>query len=213
MLKLCHAENVKIFSVYGFVEGKMLWTQCHEESGYHLYPDMAYIEIIDKDGKRVPDGESGEIVYTGFGSRGTALLRYKTGDIGRLQKDACPYCGAKTPRLEPAIIRSSEIIPLKLTKVKKRFVDFNAVSALLSSLPFIEEWQIILRKEKLDEIVINVAINNMKGQTFVKNEIIRLLRSTFGFTPIIEFKKREIIEGNLGLNTHFAEKRIVDERD
>jgi phenylacetate-coenzyme A ligase PaaK-like adenylate-forming protein len=212
MLTFARCQNVAIYSTYAFAEGKVTWAQCHEESGYHLYPDMEYIEIVDKEGKRVADGQSGEIVYTGFGFRGTAFLRYKTGDIGRLETAPCQHCSAKTPRLDPAVIRSSEIMPMKLTKVKGSFVDFNAVSALLSSLSFIEEWQIILQKKEkfgLDEIVIHAAV--AKNHTFAKNEIIRVVQATFAVTPVVVFKKKEEIVCDLNLEG-LKGKRIVDTR-
>lgn len=213
ILTFAKCQNATIYSTYAFAEGKVTWPQCHEESGYHLYPDMEYIEIIDKHCKRVPDGQSGEIVYTGFDFRGTVFLRYKTGDIGRLQVQPCPYCGTRTPRLEPAIIRSSEIIPLQLTKVKGSFVDFNSLTALLSSLPFIQEWQIILQKKErfgLDEIVIHAAVD--KNHTFAKNEIIRKVQATFAVTPVVVFKRKQDIVHQLNLEG-LKGQRIVDKRE
>ncbi len=212
LLTFAKCQNVIIYSTYAFAEAKVTWSQCHEESGYHLYPDMEYIEIIGKDGQNVPDGQSGEIVYTGFDFRGTVFLRYKTGDIGRLQTEPCPYCGTKTPRLDPAIIRSNDILPIQLTKVKGSFVDFNALSALLFSLPFIQEWQIIIQKKEklgLDEIVIHVAAD--KNHTFVKNEIIRQVQATFALTPLVVFKKKQDIVHTLNLEG-LKGKRIIDKR-
>ncbi|MCH7928426.1 MAG: hypothetical protein IID03_10665, partial [Candidatus Dadabacteria bacterium] len=58
------AKDVKVLSTYAFTEGKTAWVQCHEKSGYHLYPDLGFFEVVDKDGKRVKDGEPGELVYT-----------------------------------------------------------------------------------------------------------------------------------------------------
>lgn len=212
----CHAEQITVFTTYGFTEGKVAWTQCNEESGYHLYPDMEYIEIVDHEGKRVPDGESGEIVYTSLDFRGTIFLRYKTGDIGRLQTGSCLYCGARTPRLEPAITRSTEILPLQLTKVKGTLVDFNAVSALLSSLPFIDEWQLVISKKKqfgLDEVTLFVAPHPGEDFSYIKNELMREMRYRFNITPtIVRKSKHEIVE-QLGLETHLKEKRIVDLRE
>ncbi len=216
LLALCGSRLPLVYSTYAFTEGKVSWGQCHEESGYHLYPDMEFIEIVDPAGHRVPDGQSGEIVYTGLDFRGTVFLRYKTGDIGRLQVGPCPYCGAKTPRLDPAITRSSEIRSLRLTKIKGSFVDLNAVQALLSSLPFIDEWQLVLQKQQqfdLDEVVIHVAPRHGEDHSFVENEIVRQMISYFHVTPSVIFTtKKELVE-SLGLETHLKEKRIVDLRE
>ncbi len=215
LLDRCGSRLPLVYSTYAFTEGKVSWTQCHEESGYHLYPDMEFIEIVDHAGRRVLDGQSGEIVYTGLDFRGTIFLRYKTGDIGRLQVGPCLYCGAKTPRLDPAITRSSEIRSLRLTKIKGSFVDLNAVQALLSSLPFVDEWQLVLRKKKqfgLDEVVVHVAPRHGENHSFVKNEIVRQMHSYFHVTPSVVFTTKHRLVESLGLETHLKEKRIVDRR-
>ena len=215
LLDLCGSRLALVYSTYAFTEGKVSWTQCHEESGYHLYPDMEFIEIVDPQGNRVPDGQTGEIVYTGLDFRGTVFLRYKTGDIGRLQVGPCPYCGAKTPRLDPAITRSSEITSLQLTKIKGSFVDLNAVRALLSSLFFIDEWQLVLQKKKqfgLDEIIVHVAPRSGESHIFVKNEIVRQMQAHFHVTPSVVFTSKHKLVESLGLETHLKEKRIVDQR-
>lgn len=212
----CHAPNIKIYTTYGFTEGKIAWIQCHEESGYHLYPDMEIIEVVDNKGKPVNEGESGEIVYTSLDFRGTVFFRYKTGDIGRLQTEPCHYCGAKTPRLEPAITRSSEILTLQLTKVKGNLVDFNAVSALLSSRHYIDEWQIEVTKKKgfgLDVVTLFIAPHIGSDFSYVKNELIREMNYHFNITPVIVKKTKQKLAEALGLETHLKEKRIIDLRN
>ncbi|MBI5072797.1 AMP-binding protein [Candidatus Woesearchaeota archaeon] len=208
--------DVKIYTTYGFTEGKIAWTQCHEESGYHLYPDMEYIEIIDAEGNPVADGESGEIVYTSLDFRGTAFLRYKTGDIGSLQTGPCPYCGAKTPRINPAITRSSDILSIQHTKIKGMFVDMNAVAAVLSSNQFIVDWQIVLEKKDkydLDEVVLSVALHENADKNHAKEEILREFVSYFHVTPKIVLVSKEELRKRLEMETALKEKRIVDNRN
>ena len=83
----------RILSTYAFTEGKCAWVECKEESGYHLYPDFEFIEIVDKNNERVGEGEKGEIVYTSLDWRGSVFLRYKTGDITKgLYYEKCS-CG------------------------------------------------------------------------------------------------------------------------
>ncbi len=215
LLTSCFAPHVQVFTTYAFTEGKVTWTQCHEESGYHLYPDLEFIEIVDEAGKRVPDGSIGEIVYTGLDFRGTVFLRYKTGDYGSLETGPCLHCGAKTPRLSPIITRSNEIKPLQLTKVKGTLVDFNAMSALLFSLPYITEWQLVLEKKDhfgLDEVLLYVSLKSGEKLHYVRKELEREMRSRFHITPLVHLKtKKELVE-LLGLDTELKEKRIVDNR-
>ena len=40
MLVSLGSKNPEIFATYAFTEGKFAWTECNENSGYHLYTDM-----------------------------------------------------------------------------------------------------------------------------------------------------------------------------
>jgi phenylacetate-coenzyme A ligase PaaK-like adenylate-forming protein len=53
------ASSIDVVATYGFTEAKMAWTECPcphgEQSGYHLYPDLGIVEIIDpKTGETMP---------------------------------------------------------------------------------------------------------------------------------------------------------------
>ena len=50
------------------------------ESGFHTYPDMEIVEIVDPEsGKPVGAGQTGELVYTSLTGRGVCVIRYPTG--------------------------------------------------------------------------------------------------------------------------------------
>ena len=109
-------HEVNVLATYGFTEAKMAWAECPfphglPSAGYHLYPDMGIVEIIDpKTGEVLPDGQPGEIVFTPLDARGSVVLRYRTGDFtdGGLTLKPCPYCHRTMPRLFGNISRSSE---------------------------------------------------------------------------------------------------------
>ena len=59
------AEDVKILATYGFTEAKMAFAECpappgKSSCGYHLYPDLGIVEIVNpKTGEVVPNGQGG----------------------------------------------------------------------------------------------------------------------------------------------------------
>lgn len=81
------AGDVFVVATYGFTEGKMAWGECPhpldaESLGYHLYPDLGLFEVIDpRTGEMQPEETPGELVFTPLDSRGTIVLRYRTGDL------------------------------------------------------------------------------------------------------------------------------------
>ena len=90
----------RLFPHYGSREmalGGAVTCQAHE--GMHLRENHMIAEIVDREGKRVPDGGEGELVITTIGMEAMPLIRYRTGDICRLLPGACP-CGSELRRME-----------------------------------------------------------------------------------------------------------------
>lgn len=76
----------RVFSHYGMTEACYgCAVQSSEDSPHHIRNEEMFIEIIDpQTGKRLKEGERGEIVITFFANRGMPLFRYRTGDISSL---------------------------------------------------------------------------------------------------------------------------------
>ncbi len=215
-LALIGSKNARILSTYAFTEGKSAWVECKEESGYHLYPDFEFIEIVDKNGERVNEGEKGEIVYTSLDWRGSVFLRYKTGDISKLHYGKCS-CGRTLPRIDSAIERISEYKEFRLTKIKGSFVNLNIFFPLMMSDKNIEEWQIEIRKKnndpyEVDELIVYVVpkkkANFEKLKLNLKNKIIEETE----ISPIIVRTELKELLNLLGMETELKEKRIIDKR-
>jgi phenylacetate-CoA ligase len=227
LLRQAGASNVRIFSSYAFTEGRVAWMECREavekgeSSGYHLYPDREFIEIIDPEsGEPVGEGEEGEIVYTSLGWHGSVLLRYRTGDTVKegLTFEPCPHCKRTVPRLGSTINRLSENKEFQLTKLKGTLVDLNAFYPLLSGHPGVQEWQLVIGKRNddpfdLDELYLFVApMEGFKEKT-LKLELEDLILRELEITPSrITFQSLDKLLDRLGLETHTKELRIVDQR-
>lgn len=66
-------------------------------AGWHIAEDAFYAEIVDADGKPLPDGACGQLVLTTLVREAMPLLRYATGIEGVLVRDVCE-CGRTTAR-------------------------------------------------------------------------------------------------------------------
>lgn len=212
------AKDTRILATYALTEAKTAWAQCNENSGYHLYPDLEFIELVDKDGKRVKDGEKGEVVYTNLGWRGSMVIRYRTGDIcDGIEYDPCQYCGRTVPRLKTNIERSSEYKEFHLTKIKGELVNLNAFYSILNDFPEIAEWQVEIGKVnndpfELDEIRINIAAKDGSDEKKIDHELGQRLFAGLSVAPKIRFYKLDELTKMLGLDTELKEKRIIDTR-
>lgn len=90
-----------VFNHYGMTEmGLGGGVDCRALTGYHLREADLYFEIVDPvDGRPLPDGEPGEVVFTTLTRRGMPLIRYRTGDLARFLPGSCP-CGTVLRRLD-----------------------------------------------------------------------------------------------------------------
>ena len=100
----------EVFEHYGLTEsGLGCAVECPAHDGAHIRHDALYLEIIDPaSGEVLPAGEWGEIVLSTLNRRAMPLLRYRTGDKGRLLDRPCA-CGSVLPRLDTVAGRFSEL--------------------------------------------------------------------------------------------------------
>ena len=80
---------------------------CPAFEGMHLRENHILPEIIDVNGKVLPDGEYGELVLTTIGADAMPLIRYRTGDYTRILPK-CP-CGGITKRIDAVSRREGNV--------------------------------------------------------------------------------------------------------
>ena len=104
--RLWHTE---CFEHYGLTETCYgCAVECPEHTGMHIRNDEFIIEIAAPDGSVLPDGQHGEIVITSLRRQAMPLIRYRTGDMGRILSGPC-RCGCCLPRLDHVSGRISEL--------------------------------------------------------------------------------------------------------
>ncbi len=220
------SPDVQVIATYGFTEAKLAWTECPfgaaaEPTGYHLYPDMGIIEVVNPEtGEPVPDGTGGEIVWTPLDARGTVVLRYRTGDHieNGLTWAPCPCCGRRMPRLMGRISRVSDFRALRFQKVKGTVVDFNELEHALDDCQGLGAWQIELRKAHddpmdLDELILHLARMDGANEEHLERQVRDLLQSEFELRPNrIAFHTSDELRVLHQVGVALKEQRVVDNR-
>ena len=219
------SPDVHVMATYGFTEAKMAFPECvgesHGASGYHLSPDLGLVELIDpKTGELVPDGHPGEIVFTPLDSRGTVVLRYRTGDIaeGGLTWEKCPNCGRTCPRLLGPISRVSEVKELHIDKLKGTLVNFNVLEHLLDDQRGISAWQIELRKRhndplETDEVHLHLSAEPGIAEADLELAVSRRFHEATEITPNeLHFHTLHEMREHLGIGRLLKEEKIADHR-
>ncbi len=174
LLEEMGSVNPVVCAAYGCTELKYSWADCgfDESGGYHIYPDMEVVEIIDpKTGQVLGEGETGELVVTNLDARGSVVLRYRTGDIvqGGITFEHCSNCGRKMPRIGSDIRRMRRKKEFELSKVKGNLIDLNSFTPILSNNIDVLDWLVEIRKrnddpDDIDQVFIYVCPTYI-GQT------------------------------------------------
>lgn len=216
-----------VMATYGFTECKTAWPECPvpegaDASGYHLYPDLGLVEIVNPEsGRQVAPGQPGEIVYTPLDSRGTVVLRYRTGDhvSGGLIHEPCPHCGRVLPRLVGRISRVSDVRSLNIDKIKGTLVNFNDLEHLLDDMDELGAWQIEIRKRnndplECDELVVHVQAKDSAANL---NALTRRIERRFADATEISpngvvYHSAEEMRELQGVGKALKEEKVADRR-
>ncbi|MDP3785189.1 MAG: hypothetical protein Q8R12_03915, partial [bacterium] len=94
--------GVPITFTYNCKESGKVGAKCQINIGknlYHIYRERALVEIIDDNGKRLNNDDEGDIVLTVLDRTLMPIIRYSTGDKGRILSKLC-LCGRLSPLLE-----------------------------------------------------------------------------------------------------------------
>lgn len=107
--------GLKAYDIYGLTEvmGPGVAFECAEQKGMHVNEDHFIIETIDPEtGKRLPDGEKGELVFTAITKQAFPLMRFRTKDIGVLNRAQCA-CGRTFVRMSKPMGRTDDMLIIR----------------------------------------------------------------------------------------------------
>jgi len=141
--------GAKVLGLWAPDEARVMWAQCAESAGsptgWHTYPDIDYVELVDPETGKPAHG-GGELVLTQLGLAGSALLRWRTGDVvaGPISNDACPACGRTVPRVASDVRTSALHVTTALRNADSATLDLRAVAGALAGRPDIEDWMVEL---------------------------------------------------------------------
>lgn len=132
------AFGVRPFDVYATVEAGPLAWECPARLGaLHLNDDVQVLEIVDPNGRRLPDGELGEVVVTSLTTLTQPLIRYRIGDLGYRLTDQC-HCGRGLALMAPVQGRTKHTIRTP----DGRVLNSAVVGSCISPFAEVRRWQV-----------------------------------------------------------------------
>jgi phenylacetate-CoA ligase len=85
------AWGARVIDHYGLTEvGPVAFEDWDRPGGLYVNEAEFIAEVLDEEGRPVPDGEIGELVLTNLGRTASPVIRYRTGDVVRARTEPCP---------------------------------------------------------------------------------------------------------------------------
>jgi phenylacetate-CoA ligase len=199
--------NAKVFDFYGISDifGSCA-AMCSERNGLHLAEDHILVEVINPETLHpVPDGQRGEIVFTTLRKTARPMIRFRTGDIGTVNRGPCP-CGRTHARIY-INGRLDDMLIVSGVNVFPSDIEF----AIRGANEITGEYRITAITENFTTRF-NVEVERSSSSTEDKNSIAEKVSQKIKTQTGV--KPKEVIvldEGELPRATHKA-KRLVDLR-
>ncbi|MDQ1747464.1 MAG: phenylacetate-CoA ligase [Frankiaceae bacterium] len=170
------AGDAVVLGVHVPAGGRLAWAECRPSaggSGLHTYPDHDLVQVVDPESGDPVSGEpstaagaGGELVLSQLGLRGSAVLRWRTGDLAAaIDTSPCPACQRKVPRLVGVrrgalVVATDAGLPL----------DLRAVAGALAGRADLADWRVVVGGRARDgrqQVVVHLAPNGDAGAATV----------------------------------------------
>jgi phenylacetate-CoA ligase len=144
------AWGARVFDHTGATEIGAHGMTCLEQCGVHLNEGEFLIEVVDPLTLKAAD--EGELVVTNLGRIGSPILRYRTGDHVRINRDVCE-CGRTFVRMDGGIIgridqmlivRGVNIFPSSLESIVRSFARVQEFRVIVDSINAMDELLIVV---------------------------------------------------------------------
>ena len=140
----------RVFNEYG-ADGMQIAGECDAHSGLHINAETIFVEVV-REGQRVPDGESGELVLTNLEATATPFIRYNIRDVGAISHEPCT-CGRGLPRLMHLEGRLTDLFVTH----DGRWLSVHHFTGFFGHLPAVDAFQVI--QHDVDDVEIKLVTN------------------------------------------------------
>ena len=204
--------HIRAFDIYGLSEvmGPGVACDCEYHKGLHVYEDYFLPEIIDPVTlKAVPEGETGELVFTTLTKEGLPLLRYRTRDLTSISYEKCD-CGRTLARISRFKGRSDDMLIIRGVNVFPSQVE-AALLELSETTPYY--LLIVDRVDNLDTLEVQIEVD----ETFFSDKISELqnltkkvahvIQQAIGLSVKVKLVEPRTIERSMGKAVRVIDKR------
>jgi phenylacetate-CoA ligase len=182
------AFGCSVYDSYRCREAGPIAQECEFHDGLHINAESLIVETLPCKDMHSSSNDLGEIVVTDLLNFGMPLIRYRMGDLARLNETPCP-CGRGLPRLHSIKGRTADTF---YSPDGKRIAAGSLVLYLVDEAPgTLGQVQII--QEELNQIIIRMTKNPNPSAELINYQKETVLR-LFGNEMKVNFEFVETIQ-------------------
>ncbi len=180
--------NAKCFDHAGASEVGAHSFECQAQpGGTHIVESEFIAEVIDPvEGTAVPDGEAGELVISNLGRIGYPVIRYRTGDLVKFNRQPCD-CGRTFGRFDGGVIgRADDMVIVRGVNIFP-----SAVENLVRQFEAVDEFRVqVTKSQEMAELKIELECVDGTDSETIHRAILQKFQNVMGLRPLITILPR-----------------------
>jgi phenylacetate-CoA ligase len=204
--------GIRAIDIYGLSEvmGPGVASECLHQNGLHVFEDHFLLEIVDPETMEpVPDGETGEVVFTTLTKEGIPVVRYRTRDISRIITGECE-CGRTFRRMERVTGRTDDMLIIRGVNVYPSQIE----QVLMSVAGVAPHYQVVLLKRgSMDVVEVHVEVSpdipfdEIRTLERLQKQVAGAIASALAVSVAVKLVEPKSIQRSEG-----KAKRVIDKR-
>ena len=153
-----------------------------QPSGIHIIESEFIPEVIDpQTEKEMPPGETGELVITNLGRPGFPVIRYRTGDIVRLDLQACA-CGRTLARFDGGLLgRTDDMLTIRGVNVYP-----TAIENVIRQFSAVDEFQVTVeRRQEMRHLEVQIEVHSGHEAEEVRARVEQAIYGALSLRPTV----------------------------
>jgi phenylacetate-CoA ligase len=153
-----------------------------QPNGIHIIESEFIPEVIDpQTGKEMEPGETGELVITNLGRPGFPVIRYRTGDLVKLNLSPCA-CGRTLARFDGGLLgRSDDMVTIRGVNVYP-----TAIENVIRQFPAVDEFQVLVNtREAMHDLEVQIEVTPGNDREQVRLHVERAIYRALSLRPTV----------------------------
>ncbi|MFC1596085.1 phenylacetate--CoA ligase family protein [Candidatus Margulisiibacteriota bacterium] len=144
---------------YGSRETGNMAFSCNGRKDLHITMLSHYLEVVDDQGRVLPDGTEGNLLVTSLANTAMPVIRYAIGDRATMSRNTrCPHCGWEGDILEEVVGRTVDVFKTRSGNTIPAEYFIHMIGVVNNKKKnWIKKFQLI--QQSLDNLELNIVLS------------------------------------------------------